>query len=184
MPWTTPTHVAGGDGLPSSQYDAQVVDNLLFLWTGFRLAVSTPSDMTQQVVPTANDAFVCPVIPEAQLTVPGLTYRSSTTAGNIDVGVYSDDGNGTTCTRLKSSGSVAMPAGASAHTINFTATQTLDPYVKYWLAVAFSSATARLLGTDGPYSLICKKMVTAFPLPATITFGATPAVSPCLVGFD
>jgi hypothetical protein len=148
------------------------------------LYCGTPTDMTQKVLPgSANRAFVCPFIPPAAMIIPGLTYKSDTTAGNIDVGVYDDDGNGTSASKLKTSGSTAMPGGATAHTLNFTSPQSLEPFHKYWFAIAFSSTSARVWGTDGPYSLICKQMDTAFPLPTSITFAAlSGGISPCLVG--
>lgn len=182
--WTPPSHVAGGTSLPVSQYDLEVVDNIQFLHDGAALFVGTPEDMTQTLLPgSANRAFVCPFVPRDVITVAGLTYRSQTVAGNIDVGVYGDDGNGTTATKLKTSGSVAMPAGSGAKTVNFTASQQLEPMTKYWFAIAFSNTSARVLGTDGPYSLLCKQMDTALPLPTTITFAAlSGGISPCLVG--
>jgi len=180
--WTPPEHVIGGLGLAASDYDEQVVDNLSFLWAGTPMFVGGSQDCSQTVVPTANKALLCPIVPKDQITIAGLTYRSSSTAGNIDVGVYVDNGNGTTADRLKSSGSVAMPAGATAQTVNFTANQTLDPYVKYWFAICFSSGSARVLGTDGPYVLICKTMTSAFPLPATVTFAAAPTVTAAVAG--
>ena len=181
--WTPPEHVTGGDGMPASDFDEQVIDNLQFLWNGVAQFVGGSQDCSAQVVPTANRALLCPFVPKDQITIAGLTYRNGTSTGNIDVGVYVDNGNGTTADRLKSSGSTAMPAvGNVANTLNFTANQTLDPYVKYWFAICFSSGSARVLGTDGAYSLLCKLMVSAFPLPATVTFGATATISPCLAG--
>ena len=180
--WTPPTHVAGGTALTVTKYNAEVVDDLQFLHDGFAFVVGSPDDLTQKFSETANQAVVCPFIPRDVITLAGLTYRSDTTAGNIDVGIYMDDGNGTTATKLKTSGSTVMPGGATAHTINFTASQTLESYTKYWFALSFSSASAKVLGTDGPYSLLAKVMATAFPLPTTITFGATPSVAPCMQG--
>jgi len=182
--WTPPEHVTGGVGEPASDFDEQIVDNLNFLWAGNPTIVGGSQDLSASVVPTVNRALLCPFVPKDQITIAGLSYRSSSTAGNIDVGVYVDNLDGTTADRLKSSGSVSMPAGATAQTVNFTASQTLDPYVKYWFAICFSSGSARVLGTDGPYSLLCKVMTSAFPLPATVTFGVTPTISPCLAGLS
>jgi len=183
--WTPPTKILGGATLPVSQYNLQVVDNLQYLHDGMALFCGTPDDMTQKVLPgTANRAFVCPFVTRDAMTIPGLTYRGDTTAGNIDVGIYDDDGNNTTCTKLRTSGTVAMPGGATAHTINFTASQAVEPFHKYWFAIAFSSTTARVWGTDGPYSLLCKQMdMGVFGLPTTITFASlSGGISPCLVG--
>lgn len=182
--WTPPIHIGGGRTLPASQYNLQVVDNLQVLHDGLPLYCGTPTDMTQKLLPgSANRAFVCPFVSRDAMSIAGLTYKSDTTSGNIDVGIYDDDGNGTTASKLKTSGSVAMPGGATAHTVNFTAAQAIEPLHKYWFAIAFSSTTARIWGTDGPYSLICKQMDTALPLPTTITFAAlSGGIAPCLVG--
>ena len=182
--YTAPQRVAGGETLAVTTYDLEVVDNIQFLHDGYALYVGTPTDQTQKVLPgSANRAFVCPFVSRDAMTIAGLTYKSDTTAGNIDVGIYDDDGNGTTASKLKTSGSTAMPGGATAHTVNFTSSQSIEPFHKYWFAIAFSSTTARIWGTDGPYSLICKQMDTALPLPTTITFAAlSGGIAPMLVG--
>ncbi len=182
--WTPPEHVAGGTGLPVTQYNEQVADNLQFLHDGYSFWIGTAQDLTAQVAPGAvNRGFACPVVCRDSMTIAGLTYRSDTTNGNIDVGIYDDDGNGTTASKLATSGTTVMPGGATAHTVNFTAPQAVEPYHKYWLAISFSATSARVLGTDGPYSLICKQMNSALPLPTTFTFAAlSGGISPCLVG--
>lgn len=183
--WTPPSHVVGGTGWPVSTIDLEVVDNLQFLHDGYALYVGTPTDMTDQVLPqVASRAFACPIVSRDAITIPGLTYKSNSTAGNIDVGVYDDDGNGTTASKLKTSGSTVMPTSGVPQTINFTSPQAIEPYHKYWFMFAFSVASgANVLGTTGPYSLLCKQMNSAFPLPTTFTFAAlSNGISPCLVG--
>lgn len=182
--WTAPAYVSGGASLPVSTWNL-MMDDLQFLHDGVPQYCGTSDDISQKVLPgSANRAFVCPFVSRDAMTIAGLTYRSDTTAGNIDVGIYDDDGNGTTASKLKTSGSVAMPGGATAHTTNFTSSQAIEPFHKYWFAISFSSTSARVMGTDGPYSLLCKQMDTALPLPTTITFAAlSGGISPCLIGF-
>lgn len=183
--WTPPTHVVGGTGWASSRINEEYIDNLQFLHDGYALYVGTPTDKSATVLPqVANRAFACPIVSRDAITIAGLTWQANSHSGNIDFGVYDDDGNGTTASRLKSSGSVAMPGGSTPQTITFSSPQALEPYHKYWFAVAFSVASgANILGTDGPYSLLCKQMASAFPLPATFTFAAlSNGISPCLIG--
>lgn len=181
--WTPPTTVTGGQGLPGPKYEDEVVGNLQYLHDGYPFVVAECQDISQNLLPqSANRAFAIPVVPRCVVTLAGLTYRSDTTSGNIDVGVYIDNDDGT-ASRLQSSGSVAMPGGASSHTVDFTASQVLDPFTKYWFAIAFSATGARVLGTDGPYSLLCKQMDSALPLPDTFTFASlSNGIAPCLVG--
>ncbi len=105
----------------------------------------------------------------AAITVSAISVGIVTQAGNLDVGIYTSDG--TTWTRVASSGSVAVGAPGKQD-VDLTAPYEIAANTDYWLAVAFSDATAEIDGNDVPlvapehFSLT---KASAFPLPATIT---------------
>lgn len=184
MAWTPPNHVIPAQGWPAATINEEVIDNIIFLHDGVPMFACECDDISQTVVPTANRGYAVPLIPRDKITIDGITFRSQTANGNISVAVYEDDDNGTSATQLATSGSVAMPS-SGAQTVAFTVpSQVLDSFQKYWLAISFSSSSARALGTDGPYSLLCKYMASAHPLPSTFTFGGTPPIAPCLAGLS
>jgi hypothetical protein len=81
-----------------------------------------------------------------------LSVFIGTASGNVDVGIYSSDG--TTLTRLVSSGSTAA-AGASAVQTITVASAALVPSFSYYLAVAPDNATVTI-GRVAITSAICR----------------------------
>lgn len=180
MTWVTPTNVSDGVVWEADDFNDMVVGNLLHLYNGNPLAVWSPAqDLSQNYAPSANDAIGFPFIAPASGDMAGLSYLVGTSGGNVDVGLYEDAGDDLTCTKLKTNGGAALGA-AGVRTTTYTAAQALIPGEKYWLWIALSSAAARLKGTDGPTAVFWKKMASAYPLPNTITFGATPSIVPAL----
>lgn len=140
----------------------------------------TPIDVIN-VVPAANDAFFAPIVPlTANCTSTTINVTIVTQAGNIDVGIYEWDGS--TMTRIVSSGSVACPAAGNA-SINITDT-TLYRGTRYYFALAVSSAAMSFKATGAAlynYNAIGYHEASSFPLPATVatltSYGYIPFIS-------
>lgn len=94
-------------------------------------------------------------------------------SGNIDLGIYSS--NGTTLTRIASTGSTACPAASNNASLTFTASVTLTPGTLYYSAAASDNVIAALNGTaftppfSGTVSTWVATVPTSFPLPATVS---------------
>lgn len=124
-------------------------------------------------VTVANQANLALVRVAKPKSVTALTVLIGTSSGNLDVGIYSWDG--TTATRLGSSGSTAVGTASTTQTVALTATVVLSPGTNYFFALACDNATATFgrlgsgdgdLGAYGSRSLL---KTSSFPLPATIT---------------
>lgn len=187
MAWTTPTH-----GNPNaSRWNSHVADNLSFLHDGNALYLPTPSEdlsASGKVHGIPNGAFCVPVIPKDAMTITKMSYRSDTANGRVDLGIYLDDGNGTTCSKVSTTEPTAMPGGAGPKSINLVNPAVITPYQKYWLVIGFvtnndGTAVGTVLGTDGPLVKLCKRAVNCVPLQTVITFDSVaPSASPCLAG--
>jgi hypothetical protein len=101
-----------------------------------------------------------------------VLFYVTTSSGNVDVGIYDDDGTGGgPGTRLVSSGSVPCPApGAAAVTI----TTTLLAPGRYWAALVPDNGTADFrYGADRlgirAFTPTRASKASSFPLPATIS---------------
>lgn len=118
----------------------------------------------------ANGAFFFPFTLAKEITFSTLFCMNAiTVAGNVDIGVYAQDG-----TKIVSTGSTVM-AGASALQVIACAATTIGPGV-FYLAMACSSATATFATYTVGQVLKTKftgiaQMSTALPLPATATLG-------------
>lgn len=178
--WVTPDDPVTDDYV-ETEWGVVVATDLRVLFNGVAEWLASPSqDVATNFAPTANKAYGFPFTQRDAATIAYLAYLSDTTAGNIDVGIYEDDGNGTTCSKLKTNGGQAMAAGATVKKVNLSASQALSPFQKYWAWIAFSSASARVKGTGGPSTLVWRTMATAYPLPTVITFAAAPSIAPAL----
>jgi hypothetical protein len=182
MSWTTPVHQSPDPPGTSTEFNAQVVDNLEFLHDGVPLWLPSLSEDCNKIYNgVVNNAVLVPTMSKDVITVSRLAWRTNSAGGQFDVGIYLDDGNDLTVSKVTSSGLVPMPGGSGANSQAFVGPVTLQPFVKYWLVMGFSSANASLNGTDGPAQSLCKKATNSMPLPNVITFGSPrPTVSPCL----
>jgi hypothetical protein len=182
MTWTTPVHQSPDPPGDSETFNDQVIENLKHLHTGKPLWVPPLSDCLDGVMSgIVNGAVLVPTMVKDVITVTKLAWRANSAGGQIDVGIFSDNGDGLTVSKVTSSGLHAMPSGSGAHYSSFAVAATLDPFVKYWLVMGFTSVNAALSGTTGPAQQLCKKATNCMPLPNVITFGSPrPLVSPCL----
>ena len=131
---------------------------------------------------TTNEAFYIPfTIWEAITAVSMFCVNGGTVSGNVDVGLYSASGS-----RLVSSGSTAQ-AGIN-NLQSFDITDTILAPGRYFLALAVDNVT----GTYFAYTTVRSIMkavgvlsqATAFPLPATATFGVLAQTRLPLVGLS
>jgi hypothetical protein len=128
-------------------------------------------------VGTANQAIAHPIRPHRNMSISTLRWLTHTASGNYDIGIYDAAGN-----RLWSKGSTAMASGANTETVSPSVSLTAGTL--YYIAVAFDTITGFMRGysvTDGTVARFLdgtpssKTVSAGFPLPATVTFGATPA---------
>jgi len=180
--WTTPVHRSPNPPGTSTQFNAQVVDNLLHLYNGNGLYAPGPSEAIDAVFTgIVMGAVLVPTMVRDVLTVNKLAWRANSAGGQIDIGIFLDNGDGLTVQKVTSSGLQAMPSGSGAHYANFVQPAALQPFTKYWLVMGFTSVNAALHGTTGPTQVLCKKATNCMPLPNVITFGSPrPLVAPCL----
>lgn len=118
--------------------------------------------------PVSNTAYFIPFEIQQPFLVKLMAITNeNTVSGNVDVGVYAEDG-----TRLISKGSTAQSGTFSNQTLDVTDT-VLAPG-KYYLAMAMDNTTGivgRLAtGLERLKTVGILEMATAFPLPAVATF--------------
>jgi hypothetical protein len=177
--------------ITAATYNAHVADNLTWRHTGLLLYLPTPSeDLTAagKVHGFRSGAFCVPVIANGVGTLNSMAYRSDTANGKVDLGIYLDDGNGTTCSKISTTGLTAMPPGAGSKQISLAQPAPITTYQKYWLVMGFAITKSgsggklgTVLGTDGPTTLLCRRAVNVMPLPTVITFETTNPVDPAAV---
>lgn len=132
--------------------------------------------------PAANDAILIPI----SIRFPCIVHRmyainGVTVSGNIDVGIYAEDG-----TLIVSSGSTAQAGTTAPQYFNITDTF-LGPG-NYYMGIAKDDTT----GTLRRYSLVLEKLIlcgvikgtSSFPLPATFSFVTATATYVPHVGID
>lgn len=130
--------------------------------------------------PTANMAFFSPFRITQPLTFSTMyVFNGGTVSGNIDVGVYSNDG-----TRIVSKGGTAQTGGSTIQTFTVTTTE-LDSGLFYFalsmdnttgIVYHYAPAQAAFLNFVG-----VAQMASAYPLPATATFASnTNAYAPAM----
>jgi hypothetical protein len=123
----------------------------------------------------ANTAYLLKFRVRSKTRVKTISVLVGTASGNADVGIYRS--NGTTLTRMTSSGATAI-AGTGAEQIHALADVWLLPGVDYYLAYAADNATATIHRTTitAAWGNVQKRAVaiaTSYPLPATITLAST-----------
>lgn len=107
------------------------------------LTPMTPSGATTTTAggPVQNQVYFYPLHPILMTTtLTQIVYKVGTQNGNIDLGVYSFDG--TTMTKVATTGSTACPASGIART---TLSATLNPGTRYYLAFITDSASATFI---------------------------------------
>lgn len=97
-------------------------------------------------------------------------YNGSTATGNIDIGIYTEDG-----TKIISSGNTGQTGTSVLQLVNVTDTQL--GVGNYYLALASSSASSTFFSTTQSgarfaQSLGIYQQASASPLPATATFAS------------
>lgn len=120
--------------------------------------------------PAANRALFIPFTLSQPIAVAAMfTYNGGTASGNLDLGIYSEDG-----TRILSTGSTAMSGTSTLQVISVTST-VIGPGRMY-LAMAVDNTTAIFRAANTGYiTAIAFKvagmaqMASAFALPATAT---------------
>jgi hypothetical protein len=141
---------------------------------------STPSS---GAFPASNDALFVPVVIKQTVLIKRLfSLNGATASGNIDVGIYSEDGS-----RIVSSGSTAQ-SGTSIPQF-FDITDLVITPGRYYFAVAMNNTTGTLFRvTTGVIArfqcLGLAKQATAFALPATATFATITAVYFPVIGAE
>lgn len=116
----------------------------------------------------ANRAYYVPVLVRRRMVVTGIALVIGTTnTGNIDVGIYDEDGR-----RIVSSGST--PAGAVSTPQIIDIADTVLPPGTYYVAVAADATTLAInrLSVGNPLLRVNGvkfQSTTGFPLPATAT---------------
>ena len=131
---------------------------------------------------TANRAFFYPFWLAHAITVLKMfVFNGATAAGNIDVGIYTEDGR-----KLVSSGSTAQ-AGTSALQ-EFDITDTLLTPGRYYLAIAKDDTTGTVFLFNSPGTRFVQgagvlMQETAFALPATATFATATLIQIPVFGF-
>lgn len=110
------------------------------------------------------------------LGVSQVKLEVATQNGNVDVGVYSSDGS--TLTKLGSSGSTAVGSANAVQTIALSASITLQPGVDYYLALivdgtaAFARSNGFTHASIGAADNMSLTKSVTFPLPSTSTIGS------------
>ncbi len=106
------------------------------------------------------------------------TYKGGTVTGNVDVGIYAEEGGASTVTKIVSAGSTAVAATGSILQ-EFDITDTVLGRGRYYMAAALSLSTSTMFCNVSAVTL--GKILgwcdggSTFPLPATITLAAASA---------
>jgi hypothetical protein len=123
--------------------------------------------------PASNDAIFVPLyLSQATLIKRLFSSNGTSVSGNIDVGIYTENG-----ARITSSGSTAQSGTSTLQFFDITDI-VLGPG-RYYLAVAMDNTTGTLLRWSTSSALTkCMGIVgqaSAFPLPSSATFAAVPS---------
>lgn len=128
------------------------------------------------VWPSANRALFSPFYLDQAMIAKAIVIQVATQSGNVDVGIY-NEGFG----RIVTKGTTAVAAaGIQLFDLTASVTGTASPVLNpgtYWLAMAVDNGTASFQRQSAPGVVIhrmvgCGQMVSAFVLPATLTWGA------------
>ena len=175
MAWTTPKTWAVGEVLTAANMNLHLRDNLNAL-AGFFVPINHEGTGANLGF-AANEAWASRFIVPGPFAVTTVEIEIVTSAGNIDVGLFSDAAGATpTLTRVWSRGAIASP-GSGDQSISISGgsptSLTVTPG-SYWLAVSSDSGSFVLLtSNDVPKGGALTK-TASHPLPASIT---TPTVA-------
>lgn len=147
------------------------INPLSFLSVGSILASwsITAGIPVSAVYPSANLAIYIPFRIQSPINIAQLFwYNGATATGNVDMGVYSKDGQ-----RILSSGTTAQTGTNALQLVDIT-----DVRIgagMYWIALACDSGSSTFfsttLGAVGLHTLAgIKQQASAFVLPTTATF--------------
>lgn len=158
------------------------------------MSYTPPNPLVGQFLATGNSSFFtnesiavrCRT--RTDLIVNRIGCVIAISAGNVDLGIFSDDGDGSDpLTKLASTGSVASPGTGKQL---FTIPTTIIPAGAFWIAIGISSASLSLrygntAASFGMYDPTFDNMQrprrhAAFPLPATWTPGGAETLPPVL----
>lgn len=130
--------------------------------------------------PSANAVVFVRVRVSRSLVISTMRTFIGTASGNIDIGVYQSDG--TTLTRLSSTGSTPASGTNAIQAIALASPVTPSPGIDYYFAVAADNTTVTLARSAGTtvISAIGAQVMTlaaSFPLPSTIALGSASGTS-------
>lgn len=134
---------------------------------------------------SANAAYLARVRVSKTIDVSTIRVYVGTQSGNLDVGIYVDNG-GTTYDRIASSGSTACGTGSAVQALSLTAAVTLSPGMDYWFACARDNTTATLLRAGPGIAAVAAlhntviAFATSFPLPTTLTKASASGDTPTI----
>lgn len=139
----------------------------------------SPADQTTTTAwAVANQARLSAVTVSRAITTSTMTTRIGIASGNIDAGIYDDNGN-----RLASTGSIACPTAAVTVTLTLTSSVTLSSGQRYWFALCADNTTVTFSakGATGTPPSVAGRINTgtvssSFPLPATIVLPTSEGV--------
>lgn len=145
-------------------------------------ALSGGTGPASAVWPASNDAIFVPMYLNQAVLIQRLyVINGATASGNIDMGIYTEDG-----ARITSIGSTAQSGTNVAQFFNIT-DLILGPG-RYYLACAKDDTTGTVFRMNISILAMQKmgfaKMATAFALPATATFAAVTASYIPIVGAE
>lgn len=145
-------------------------------------AISGGSTPASAAFPAANDALLVPFYLHHSVLVKRLySINGATASGNIDLGIYSQDG-----ARIVSIGSTAQSGTTTIQFFDITDTF-LSPG-RYYIAVAMDNTTGTLFRSNISVARLqalgMAKQATAFALPTSITFATVTALYLPLIGAE
>lgn len=125
---------------------------------------------------TANTAYFVRVTIPRQMTFNRVGMNIAASSGNIDVGIYADDGTGLAPgNRTVSSGSTASP-GTGRQLITIAST-TLAQGI-HWVGLAADNTTFSISRSTTSYTVwmhLAQSKASSFPLPASVSALSTNA---------
>lgn len=130
---------------------------------------------------SANNAYCARVFVRSPMPFTKLSCFIGTASGNIDIGAYVSDG--TTLTRLRSTGSTAAAGASAVQTLTVASTDVPIGWSLYF-AVAPDNATVTIgrVAITSAIAALGKRVqafTSGFPLPSTLTLSAGVNTSNC-----
>lgn len=124
----------------------------------------------------ANQGILMPIKPQRDMSITLLEWISENNSGNYDIGILDAAG-----TRLWSKGSTSWPASQTDQVETVSPAVALLTGVDYWIIFSGDNTSGQFRGAagfqglsrhlDGSYQL--RTVSSVFPIPASVTIGAT-----------